>query len=722
MTMKKSFRPSARLIGTIGEDIIKDMHAAVVELVKNSYDADANEVIITFEITADKRFLLSVKDDGHGMKEQVVIDKWLVPSTSDKLKRRTSPKGRVMQGRKGIGRFAVAVLGEKIELKTIADKTQTSLSINWDDFIESKYLDEVLIDISTSSSSSKNGTLFDIQGSNEKLELWNDSEIEYLIKELRKLLTPMDNANTEEEKDVFNITVIFKNFISAKYHNETIEIKPLPLLDYYDYRISGKIFPDGKNTLIYQNKYSGIEEDALEFNFYLKDKEKFSGVVDIDFRIFDRDPEAIENLVYELFNSGEEKLGKNEAKNLLNDISGVSIFRNRFRIRPYGDDGNDWLSLDKQRVQNPALKIGANQISGIIEIQDEEISNLVEKSARDGLKEDAYYDGLISVIGQLLTYIELKRYSFRQKTGKGRKNHVFSSQMGVLTDFSAVKNKVISVMQKANVSSEKMDEVNDFIDKDINNKLKVAQELERQIAMYQGQATLGKIMDVVMHEVRKPLQWIKNQTNNLERAYKRYMKNGNSQDLNKVMKIVEETPEQLKTITALFNRLNSLATRKRTAMSAFSLSHTIQTAIDIFSDEIERKNIILHRNIENDFLFKGWREDILAALANIIENAIYWVDFAKDDKILEISLIETNDSIQISTWNNGPQIIRDLLDNDSLFTPGISGKVTENGTGTGLGLSIAGEAVDRNGGQIKVIDVLEGAKFIIELPKKKEEQ
>lgn len=719
--MKKSFRPSARLIGTIGEDIIKDMHAAVVELVKNSYDADASEIIITFEATTDKRLLLSVEDNGHGMTEQVVIDKWLVPSTSDKLKRRTSPNGRIMQGRKGIGRFAAAVLGEKMELETIAENIKTSLSINWDDFIESKYLDEVLIDISTSSSNEKNGTLFNIEGSEQKLELWNDSEIEYLIKELRKLLTPMDNTNTHEDKDLFNITVIFKSFISKIYQNETIVIKPLPLLDYYDYRISGKIFPDGNNSLTYQNKNSGIEEDALEFKFYLNDKEKFTGIVDIDFRIFDRDPESIENLVYELFNSGEEKLGKNEAKNLLNDISGVSIFRNRFRIRPYGDYGNDWLSLDKKRVQNPALKIGANQISGIIEIQDEEISNLVEKSARDGLKEDAYYDGLLSVISQLLTFIELKRYSFRQKTGKGRKNHVFSSQMGILTDFSAVKNKVISVMQKANVSSEEMNELNDFIDKDINNKIKVAQELERQIAMYQGQATLGKIMDVVMHEVRKPLHWIKNQTNNMDRAYKRYMKDSNAQDLNKIMKIVEETPEQLKTITNLFNRLNSLATRKRTAMSAFSLMNTIQTAIDIFSDEIQRKNIIFNVNIENDFLFKGWREDILAALANIIENAVYWVDFAKEDKILEISLYETNDSIEISTWNNGPKIIRDLLDDDSLFTPGISGKVTENGTGTGLGLSIAGEAVDRNGGQIKVIDVSEGAKFIIEFPKKKEE-
>lgn len=718
--MKKSFRPSARLIGTIGEDIIKDMHAAVVELVKNSYDADANEVLIVFEATSDKKLLLSVQDDGHGMDENVVVDKWLVPSTSDKLNRRTSPKGRIMQGRKGIGRFAVAVLGEKLELETVSKNTKTSLSINWDDFVESKYLDEVLIEISTSSTTLNNGTVFNVEGSSEKLALWNDSEIEYLIKELRKLLTPMNNTSKNEKQDAFEIIVQFQNFVSDRYQNETINIKPLPLLNYYDYRVSGEIFPNGQNTLIYQNKNSGIEEKALDFNFYLSEKERFSGAITIDFRIFDRDPEAIENLVYEMFNSGEEKLGKNEAKNLLNDIAGVSIFRNKFRIRPYGDEENDWLSLDKKRVQMPALRIGANQISGMIEIQDEEISNLVEKSARDGLKEDAYYDGLISVISQLLNFVELKRYSFRQKTGKGRKNHVFSKQIGILTDFSAVKSKVASAMQKANLSTEDVKDVNDFIDNDIKEKLKIAQELEKQIAMYQGQATLGKIMDVVMHEVRKPLQWIKNQTNNLERAYNRYSKSNDTKELDRVMKIIEETPEQLKIITALFKRLNSLATRKRSAMAVFSLRDTVATSVEIFTDEIQRKGIDLRVNMDEDFLFNGWREDILAALANIIENAVYWVDYAKENKAIEISLIDAKDTIEISIWNNGPKIIRDLLDDDSLFNPGISGKVTENGVGTGLGLAIAGEAVDRNGGQIKVIEVIEGAKFLIALPKEEE--
>lgn len=717
--MKKTFRPSARLISTIGEDIIKDMHAAVVELVKNAYDADATEVTITFKNTDDKKLILLVEDNGHGMTEDVIVNKWLVPSTSDKFIRKVSPKGRVMQGRKGIGRFATAILGEKLYLKTMSENKKTEIEINWNDFSGNRYLDEVLVDVKTFNEDGDNGTFFCIEGSLERREQWNDDEIEYLIKELRKLLTPMNGSESNE--DIFKIKIVFDNFISNTYQNDIVEIEPLPLLNYYDYRISGEINPDGTNSLIYQNKNAGVEEKVSDFIYSLDEKIKFTGKIYVDFRIFDRDPEAIENLVFELVKAGEDRLGKNEAKKLLNDISGVSIFRNKFRIRPYGDIGNDWLSLDKKRVQNPAQKIGANQISGIIEIQDEDISHLVEKSARDGLKEDLYYDGLISVIDQLLTYTELKRYSFRKKTGKGRKKHFFSNQLEILTDFSAVRNKVIAAMQGASVSVTQIEEVNKFIDNDINEKIKIAEELEKQIAMYQGQATLGKIMDVVMHEVRKPLSWIKNQTNNINKAYKRYSQNEDPKDLSKIIRLINEAPEQLYSITALFNRLNSLATRKRTSMKVFSLRDTIQTAVEIFDEEIKRNSIKLKLNIESDVTFNGWKEDILASIANILENAIFWVQYSKEEKNIEINLFESEDVVEISIWNNGPEIIRDLLDNNALFDPGVSGKITAAGAGTGLGLSIAGEAVDRNGGQLKVKNVLQGAKFVIELHKTERE-
>ena len=88
--------------------------------------------------------------------------------------------------------------------------------------------------------------------------------------------------------------------------------------------------------------------------------ELYTGKVEFDFRVFDRDREAIENLIERGLKSHETDsyLGKREAINLLNEICGVRIYRGGFRIRPHGDPGYDWLELDKQRVQDPSVKIG----------------------------------------------------------------------------------------------------------------------------------------------------------------------------------------------------------------------------------------------------------------------------------------------------------------------------------------------------------------------------
>ena len=113
-------RPAGRHILTIGRELIANVSTALLELVKNSYDADALEVSISIEaINKGKGVKVSVKDNGHGMSRQVVVDKWMVPSTGDKLNRKTSPRGRVLQGRKGIGRFASAILGSYMTLDTV---------------------------------------------------------------------------------------------------------------------------------------------------------------------------------------------------------------------------------------------------------------------------------------------------------------------------------------------------------------------------------------------------------------------------------------------------------------------------------------------------------------------------------------------------------------------------------------------------------------------------
>jgi hypothetical protein len=123
-TEKLRFRPRARIIRTIGDQLISGPEAAVIELVKNSYDADATTVTLKFFPPLQPgRGRITIQDDGHGMTLSDIQDKWMEPATTSKVGSRRSPgKGRVMMGYKGIGRFAAAKLGGRMALNSTTDR------------------------------------------------------------------------------------------------------------------------------------------------------------------------------------------------------------------------------------------------------------------------------------------------------------------------------------------------------------------------------------------------------------------------------------------------------------------------------------------------------------------------------------------------------------------------------------------------------------------------
>jgi len=516
------FRPKARLVSTIGADIIKDNYAAVIELVKNAYDADAPSVIISFEkiSTGNKDLKITIEDTGHGMSMGDVIDKWLVPATDDKLINQKSPKGRKRQGRKGIGRFAAAVLGDELNLTTRKGDKQVLVSLNWKLFSDSKYLDEVKVPVLEKDEKSTTGTTFEILSSN--LEEWKDENIEMLIKELRKTLTPL--VKEEEVKDKFSITLNVSSEISTTHAGEH-PIRPYPILDMYTYRVIGEV-KRGTIKYIFENNVEDVEDVVEEIR--LTDISHICGDMAFDFRIFDRDPERIDLIIKnETFkeNFGEKPASKNDIKTLINQICGVHIYRDGFRIRPYGDEGYDWLSLDKRRVQDPSIRLGSDQLFGVVEIQVEEISKLVDKSARDGLKENENYKNLKNILVAIIKNIETARRSYRKTSGIGVKK---SKIVSIESRFrELVSNENISVEVGKNlkhISNEDKKKLDDIFVADSENKEKIAEEIQKEIAVYHGQATLGKILNVIMHEANKPLSWFVNTSDSMSAFIDHYKK------------------------------------------------------------------------------------------------------------------------------------------------------------------------------------------------------
>lgn len=718
--MKTYFEPTGRLIMSIGKDLIKDLPAAMVELVKNAYDADASYVKITYRKNADSLEII-VMDDGHGMSKDTVTGTWMVPSTDYKLRKKTSPKGRVYQGKKGIGRYAVSLLGNKLQLSTVHDGFRTTAAFNWNDFNTNKKLSEIPVYIETEQTSEPSGTTLYIinETGNDSSENISEKDAEKIETELSRLLY---------DKTDFCIEVCYENFFKESSRNKCYLIKPVEFYDTCHYRLFGVVDEKFSYDLKYFNYYLNEEKSIKgQINKFSKENLKECGKVMIDYRVYDKDPEGIEIITNFINKSQDARYSKTDIRKILKEQSGISIYRNGFRIRPYGDQGYDWLNLDAQRVQNPSLCIGSEQINGRISIEDEETSGLKEKSARDGLYENNSYSTLQSIANYTLSILEQERFKYRQKNKPIKK----VDPVEKLFDFSDIKSNVEKSIEKTRKklekTPEKQDEYFNLLNKEVGQEIlnlekekeKDFLEVKETIAIYQKHTTLGNVISVVLHEGRKPLSWYTHKIPTIEE----YLKNSYDSDelgkdsYEKLSEDMSKLSAEAKRLSSFFKRLDPLASNKRGRRKKTNVNNQVQNVLEFFQEVAQEQGVKIEISSSEDYFANIIQEDLYMALTNIIENALFWVQHSDEStKTIEVSIVGNDEKIFIEISDNGPGVSSDDLLDDILFAPGYSAKkrVIED-NGTGLGLAIAGEAIQRNEGKLEVIDASKGACFRITL-------
>lgn len=736
-------RPAGRHIITIGRDLIKDKYAAIVELVKNAYDADSpnckvsllplkKTIIEKGEEVEQKGIKVIIKDEGHGMTFETVTEKWMVPSTDDKLTRGISPKGRIMQGKKGIGRYSASMIGDDMVLQTIDESGDlTTLYLIWEHFENAKYLSDVDVLIENYKTNKSSGTEIIIVGDENHLEEWSAKQIQNLKFELKKLIPPEENdeedVSSKEDDNKFNIQLEIGDFpFGEGYANYTEKIEPYPLFELFDYRISGTVNSEGVAELRFENNRikNAPKEILPSFQIPLNiqsdddiSKGKYCGNVKFDFRVFDRDPNSIDGLIERGLKDPTtgKYVGRREARIILDKFNGIGVYRNGFRIRPLGDAGFDWLLLDKQRVQNPSLKVGSDQVIGFIHIESEDKSGLIEKSARDGLKENSQYAGLIQIAKSVLKELENRRFAYRQSVGLGRNNRDINEKIKRLYNFQDLQEKINKELDTLGVKKTKRDGINKLIsDKEKKNN-KIADELKQIIALYQGQATVGKIVNVVLHEGRKPLGYFKNQIP-LIKEWSEELENNFSQELlNKILNRLSVIDEQSKIFIDLFEKLDPLSAKKRSRKKDFNISQVIENVKDVFLSELASQNVDFEIDCDIQLTALGWKEDFYIVFTNLVDNSLYWFQNITDrEKRISFKVYEEEDDdlLVIEYRDSGPGIDKHLIESEVIFEPEFSNKT---GGGTGLGLAIAGEAIDRNDGELKAIYSEAGAFFKIEV-------
>lgn len=726
---KLRFQPRARIIRTIGDQLISGAEAAVIELVKNAYDADASFVRIEFhpplKVGAGR---ISVTDDGHGMSLDDIRLKWMEPATSSKTKERLSRhKHRRMMGSKGIGRFAAAKLGGTMSLmSTVATDAglQSVLipELNWSIFSEDAYLSDIAIDYLLQPGEGTTGTTIEIL---ELSEPWTPERLNRLHVELRRLLSPLDANQGDDfaiyldlskcslDNSGFEGETLFgqavteedgsDDVIDADTGVEHYRVLPFPLLTACDYELQGTFDRDGTFRGTFQVRRAGRGLESLEIGFDYREGEETPGPFSVHLFAFDREADAIKN---NMKAAGMGDLSAKEARLLLDNISGVAIYREGFRVRPYGNPENDWLALDTRRVQDPSLRIGHNQIAGYVTIEGQDSSNLIERSSREGFEDNGAFARLARLVTSLLTnVVEPKRYKFRSDTGLSRKRSTTFDEVRELTELKKIRGLVQKLEPEEREAAEKI------IDQQSLSLRDRIDDLQERQRVLEAQSSLGAIIGEILHDGGPRAVYIMKTAERMQKAFSA-MAGGGKLATTAKDEIASGLPSLKRVggeLVELFRNLRPLSGAKRGQPKFFLPKTVIRRAADLF----DSSGIPIEVTQSNEFIeLAGYPDDLGTALINLIGNAVHWMQDVKtvDPKVL-VSVSRVGDKCRILVEDNGPGIPEEFA--EQIFEVGFTLK--ENGTG--LGLNIAREALARSGGSLLFhMDHDSGALFEIHFP------
>jgi len=651
-------RPRARLISLVGDELISDEPVAIVELVKNSYDADASQVEIRFEGgESGKLERIVVADVGIGMDLETVLDCWFEPGTISKRRNARSPGGRLFLGAKGIGRFASARLAENLALESRAKGQEGTVFVllHWGRFTDESYLDEIEIDYEVRRArDNQHGTTLIL----EQLRKtdWGEKDFERLHARLTRLISPFQEIS--DFRILLNI---------PDYPQYSGEVQPPELILKPKYVLKGKLDDDGCFT-------GNILVDRQERKSFLSHKitggnaKPLCGSFEVEVRAWDRDREGLGPL------SESFGMGIQEIRRTLNNLCGVSVYRDGFRIHPYGEQGNDWLNLDHRSRQNPVLHLANNQMISAIRISREKNPELRDRSTREGMVLNEEHRALEIWFKGVLSLLEEERYRIRprRKEEDDRVEPLFEA-LDIAMAASTARKELGKDHPVALMLSD--------TEKQVKIGIERVQEVFSRLLMSAG---LGQMVDIVIHEIGAPLGKVNRQVVLIEKDMDKYC-------LEETKRLffpkITDVKGWLEQIHNLRGRLEPQTPAKRGRATSFLVQEEIEDNFHLYESLLQKQGIKWQIEAQDSVSVKMSRASLGQILANLIDNSIYWIVDSKgsgNGGRIHVRLKPHDHGFRILFSDDGPGVPEE--DQSRIFEPYFSTK--RGGSGMGLGLYI----------------------------------
>lgn len=701
------FRMHPRVFAALGADLVTNDVVAVIELVKNSYDAFAQNVRLRFGNDESLGPFLEIEDDGEGMTRDIIENVWCLVATPYKEQNpivKSDGKERRVAGEKGLGRLSVARLGDRLEMLTRTPGAPCwEVDINWTDISKGDDLSKSFAKCRRYPGKPpfQSGTrlrIYSLKGQ------WDKNRISDLKDNLGRLISPFSAI------DDFNI------FLAGLESDKTegVQIESPEFLSRPKYSIQGNVDKNGnvKGTYRFNPIIEGASREKeltltwRQIHDVIQDPTRFQ----YSFEMAHCGPFSFEIRAWDIATDDTQEIAekfdfqKSHVRKSIRAHKGISVYRDGVLVLPKSDNARDWLGLDLRRISKVGTRLSTSQLVGYVSISAEDNPDIEDTSDRERLASCIQVAEFEEILKAAVALLENERDEDRVKPDREKPMDDLFEQLSA-EELSA---EVIALLEEGGEASEAIPLLRTFSDS-LDSARKAIQE---RFIYYSRLATVGTIAHMLVHEIRNRTTAFGSFLEYIQDRFGPF----NEKTLKKEFRSAESAVDTLERLADTFAPLASRNFRRRKRQSI--LEDQIRDCLALHRGEIETNHVRCHLpDSKTEVAVDPGELD--AIILNLVTNAVYWMrEVPKERRELNFSLmsIKGGDRVLVDVQDTGPGLDKD--DIQKVFLPG----VTRKPNGIGMGLTVASELVAAYGGRMstKYRGTKGGASFAFDLPLRKQ--
>lgn len=681
----------------IGRELITDKITAVFELVKNSYDANAENVEIEFHNvrnSGDKKSEIVIRDDGKGMSFSDIKDKWMVIGTDNKRASFVSeaPYYRRLVGKKGIGRFAVDKLGDCVLLKTkqAADSKTLCLKTDWSLYAKLE-AEQILLEQEKKQNSEKKDYPEKLFFTDVENNYWYEDSVFEKGTELR--ISRIRDAWTED--DISRLYKVLSTLIAPE-----IKLKfPFKL------KIIAPESTEFKNKVVNSFALEEIATTTVKLGF---DSEKqLQDVLSIDkdgsLKVIQKDKKEFGLINFRLYyydNAAKVKFHKIYPEEKL---TGIKIYRDGVLTTPFVDSQNqvdnqkDILGIDKRRWSGFFDKISSRDLLGWIDITEADNPGIIEATNRQGFVENDAWIELQKFIIEIISVLEKQIKETKKKEKKQTETAFKDSKESIDNLRNLISNTQTddeNVKKSLDLVSKELGKLQGSLSKTHKSLLETQKDKERQeelmfslVSLQTYAGMLSHIVRTLLGRIKRSAEFIRDMIDDV--TYKDYNKTCAS--------IIYSEMENLDKSVEFLLRYSKDGNDFEPINLKDFLTHLFDV---IYKDEFEKEHIEVSYSVEDKISIKYNRKALDDIFDNLISNTMKAFITSQNERKINIRVEDCKKELKIYYSNNGPSIPES--DKDRIFD--VFFTTTASKGGAGLGLYIIKTRLESVQGKIELID------------------